>query len=91
MYHPSDADVHKVLERKSLSKIEPLLQEIMREGKLTCDFPSMEEMRTLRKNDLLRLDEGVKRLINPHIYHVSLTRELWELKQKLIRLHKDSL
>jgi hypothetical protein len=23
--------------------------------------------------------------MNPHIYHVSLTQELWELKQELIR------
>jgi nicotinate phosphoribosyltransferase len=31
------------------------------------------------------LDPGVKRLINPHIYHVSLTRRLWDLKQELIK------
>jgi len=24
-------------------------------------------------------------MVNPHIYHVSLTRKLWELKQKLVR------
>jgi nicotinate phosphoribosyltransferase len=32
-----------------------------------------------------RLDDGVKRLINPHVYHVSLTEGLWNLKQELIR------
>jgi nicotinate phosphoribosyltransferase len=32
-----------------------------------------------------RLDPGVRRLMNPHIYHVSLTQELWDLKQDLIR------
>jgi nicotinate phosphoribosyltransferase len=31
-----------------------------------------------------RLDPGVRRLINPHIYHVSVTERLWEMKQKLI-------
>jgi nicotinate phosphoribosyltransferase len=31
-----------------------------------------------------RLDPGVKRLVNPHIYHVSLTERLWNLKQTLI-------
>jgi nicotinate phosphoribosyltransferase len=26
----------------------------------------------------------VTRLLNPHIYHVSLTQRLWDLKQDLI-------
>jgi nicotinate phosphoribosyltransferase len=30
------------------------------------------------------LDPGIRRLVNPHIYHVSLSQELWELKQNLI-------
>mgnify|MGYP000889423972 CR=1 FL=1 len=34
---------------------------------------------------LARLDPGVKRLINPHIYHVSLSDALWRVKQDLIR------
>ena len=31
-----------------------------------------------------RLDPGVKRLMNPHIYHVSLSEKMWQMKQKLI-------
>jgi nicotinate phosphoribosyltransferase len=31
-----------------------------------------------------RLDAGVRRLINPHVYHVALTQRLWDLKQGLI-------
>jgi nicotinate phosphoribosyltransferase len=31
-----------------------------------------------------RLDPGIRRLVNPHVYHVSLTQSLWELKQRLI-------
>jgi nicotinate phosphoribosyltransferase len=30
------------------------------------------------------LDPGVRRLVNPHIYHVSLSQKLWDLKQALI-------
>jgi nicotinate phosphoribosyltransferase len=41
-------------------------------------------MRTSREADLGQLDPGVKRLMNPHIYHVSLSQRLWELKQQLI-------
>ncbi len=46
--------------------------------------PSIEEMREQRDADLKRLDPGVKRLMYPHIYHVSLTEKLWDLKQSLI-------
>jgi nicotinate phosphoribosyltransferase len=31
------------------------------------------------------LDAGVRRLMNPHVYHVSLTQRLWDLKQGLIK------
>jgi nicotinate phosphoribosyltransferase len=41
-------------------------------------------MRERRREDLERLDPGVKRILNPHIYHVSLSEKLWDLKQRLI-------
>jgi len=34
--------------------------------------------------DMDCLDLGIKRIVNPHIYHVSLSEELWNLKQGLI-------
>jgi nicotinate phosphoribosyltransferase len=36
-----------------------------------------------------RLDPGVRRLLNPHIYHVSLTERLWDVKQHLIATARD--
>ena len=44
----------------------------------------LKQMRERRESDIDRLDPGVKRLLNPHIYHVSLTEELWKSKQSLI-------
>ena len=32
-----------------------------------------------------RLDPGVKRFVNPHVYHVSLSERLWATKRDLIR------
>jgi nicotinate phosphoribosyltransferase len=55
------------------------------EGKLVYDLPTIDEMRQLRLADVRCLDPGVRRLMNPHIYHVSLTQRLWDLKQELIR------
>jgi nicotinate phosphoribosyltransferase len=41
-------------------------------------------MRELRRGDVDRLDTGVRRIMNPHIYHVSLSQRLWDLKQQLL-------
>ncbi len=82
--HPSDRTKHRVLEKKDLLEIEPLLVDVLREGRLVYNLPSIQEMRELRKADVARLDAGVRRLVNPHIYHVSLSERLWELKQRLI-------
>ncbi|NDJ76804.1 MAG: nicotinate phosphoribosyltransferase [Chloroflexi bacterium] len=84
MRHPSDYTRTRTLDCTEISEIEPLLVEIVRDGQVVYDLPTIEEIRALRQRDVERLDPGVKRLINPHIYHVSLTEELWDLKQSLI-------
>ncbi|MBN1201520.1 MAG: nicotinate phosphoribosyltransferase [Anaerolineae bacterium] len=84
LHHPSDHTRCRILERNDISEIEPLLVPVLDEGKLVCDLPPIEDMRARREADMARLDPGVKRLLNPHIYHVSLTESLWNLKQSLI-------
>ncbi|MFO8052545.1 MAG: nicotinate phosphoribosyltransferase [Candidatus Omnitrophota bacterium] len=83
LHHPSE-EKQRILKKEDISKIEKLHQEIIKEGKVVYDFPSIEEIRKIRKKDLDFLDSGVKRLINPHRYHVSLSDNLWKLKRKLI-------
>ncbi|MCZ2096464.1 MAG: nicotinate phosphoribosyltransferase [Chloroflexota bacterium] len=85
LHHPSDHTKSRTLERDAISQIEPLLVEVLRDGKLVYELPTIEQMRARREDDVARLDPGVKRLINPHIYHVSLTEALWRVKQDLIR------
>jgi nicotinate phosphoribosyltransferase len=48
------------------------------------DAASLAEMRTRRVEDLERLDPGVRRLVNPHVYHVSVTEGMKTLQQRLI-------
>ena len=60
-----------------------------KEGRLVGELPTIDQMRAVRRADVERLDAGVKRLVNPHIYHVSLTRRLWDLKQQLITTVMD--
>ncbi len=82
--HPVERAKSRTLDRNDISGMEPLLVDIMVEGKVVCELPSIEEMRRVRNDDMARLDAGVKRLVNPHVYHVSLSEQLWELKQQLI-------
>jgi nicotinate phosphoribosyltransferase len=57
---------------------------VLDEGKLIYDFPTIYEIRKRRTSDIESLDTGVRRIMNPHIYHVSLSEKLWTLKQTLI-------
>lgn len=82
--HPSDHTKCRTIERDDISEIEPLLVEVMRDGEVIIDKPSVEDMRATREADIERLDPGVKRLVNPHIYHVSLTDKLWDMKQSVV-------
>jgi nicotinate phosphoribosyltransferase len=82
--HPSEHTKYRLLRADALSKIEPLLVEILDEGRRIYDPPPIETLRERRQADVDRLDGGVRRIMNPHIYHVSLTERLWELKQELI-------
>jgi nicotinate phosphoribosyltransferase len=87
--HPSDYTNYRVLDQEEIAWIEPLLVDVLQEGNLVYDLPRIEEIRERRKADVGHLDPGVRRLMNPHIYHVSLTQRLWDLKQGLIQSAMD--
>ncbi len=85
LHHPSDHTRLRYLLSREISAIEPLHVEILRAGRLVYELPDLEAIRQRRVADVAQLDIGVKRLVNPHIYHVSLTQRLWDLKQELIQ------
>jgi len=87
--HPSNHTKYRFLAQEEFAEIEPLLVDVLQEGKLVYDLPAIEQMRQGRQADVSRLDPGVRRLMNPHVYHVSLTQRLWDLKQELVRSAMD--
>ncbi len=91
LHHPSDHTRYRTLARAELSEIEPLLEAVLVEGRLVADLPDLEGLRARCAADVARLDAGVRRLVTPHIYHVSLSQRLWELKQTLIKAAKGAL
>jgi nicotinate phosphoribosyltransferase len=84
LHHPSKHTSFRTLGKEAISEIEALLITVLEEGELAYEFPSIEEIRERRQTDVSQLDPGVRRLMNPHIYHVSLTERLWQLKQDSI-------
>lgn len=82
--HPTDRTKFRSLEKEEVSEFETLLVEVRVKGKRVMEFPSLEDMRSKRELDVSRLDPGVRRLVYPHIYHVSLTERLYQLKQELV-------
>jgi nicotinate phosphoribosyltransferase len=66
-----------------------LLTDIIKDGKLVYNFPSIGEIRETRKKDLNELDFGVRRLVNPHIYQVSISEKIRELKLSLMKKLKN--
>lgn len=82
--HPADYNCQRVLEQASISSVEELLAEVLSEGKRVYPEQTIADMRARRMADIERLDPGVRRLVNPHVYHVSLSEQLWALKQGLI-------
>ena len=84
LHHPSDPARTRTLKARDVTRVEPLLETILDEGRLVYDLPDIAEMRERRVHDVDALNTGVRRLVNPHIYHVSLSDKLWQLKQDLV-------
>lgn len=82
IYHPTEAGVERHLNRNQISEIESLLENVVPSA--VDDRETIQAARDWRRSDLEKLDPGVRRLVNPHTYHVSLSRESHLLKQDLM-------
>ncbi|WP_083943886.1 nicotinate phosphoribosyltransferase [Alkalispirochaeta americana] len=82
-YHPA-GDYRKTrLDR--YERIEPLLTLHMRQGERLGSSPELAGIRQRTMTNLDCLDETYKRIINPHIYKVSLSEQLRRQKDQFFR------
>ncbi|MBI3159956.1 MAG: nicotinate phosphoribosyltransferase [Chloroflexi bacterium] len=82
---PNDEHKWRVVDAGACSEVEELHVQVTRAGALCYEFPDIPALRRQRDADLERLDPGVKRLLIPHEYHVSVSARLWALKQELVQ------
>ena len=66
-------------------KITPLLRHCMSSGRTVQEPVPLADIQATARAELDRLDDTYKRLINPHVYKVSLSNRLNELKSRLIQ------
>jgi nicotinate phosphoribosyltransferase len=79
-------DPNNPLRRKKISagqRVE-LLDPIVSSGQIVYEFPSLDQVRNRRKEQLSHLHESHKRLHNPHEYKVGLTHMLWQQKEHML-------
>jgi len=81
-YHPSNDYQNFIF---TPAKTEPLLEKRIENGKCVGVPPSLQEIKIYAEKQLDRLDYTSKRLLNPHIYKVSLSEKMRNLKQNLIK------
>lgn len=85
-HHPFMIGVRKRYE--GISRVEPLLQPMIRDGELISPLPELTAIRERRLNLLEELHPTSRRLMNPHVYKVSVGPALNELAD---RLREESL
>lgn len=86
-WHPS-ADyrhIHLSIEGSA----ETLLKLKLEKGVQKAENPSLDAIRATVKNGLAGIDASYKRILNPHIYKVSLTEKLRNLKLDLIKQYLE--
>lgn len=68
-------------------EIRSLQKEIFKNGKLIYKMPSILERQKYCMEEMKTLYPEIKRLENPHIYYVDLSKNLLKLKKELIKEH----
>lgn len=69
--------------RKESQKGRPLLVDIIKDGELVYEKPSLEEIRERVQKELKMLPEGIKRINNPQEYEVKISNTLEDITANL--------
>ena len=80
IYHPVQDEKHTHV---SHFQYENILSEVMKEGKISNQLPSIEKSAAFAQKRLDHFPEEMKRFDNPHVYKVGLGKELKELRNNL--------
>jgi nicotinate phosphoribosyltransferase len=84
VHHPNRDGISQVIARRDISRIEPLQNVVFNDEVRSHETTAIDELAARCAADLDVLDIGVRRLVNPHRYHVSITDRLHRLRRDLV-------
>ena len=89
LHHHAHSDVARTLIASSWARAEEITVPVLDRGRVvypggTEALHDLAAARARRDADVESLDPGVRRLVNPHVYHVSISERLFTMKQELI-------
>ena len=80
------------LENESPDNAVPLLEMAIKNGKVVCDIPSLDEIKQRVRGNLSRLPEKYRKLEGAPVYPVEFSPGLIELREKIVdRIRKEEL
>ncbi len=82
-FHHPDLSARK-FDMAHYGRVDPLLKGVMKDGKRHTPPATLRELQTRCVESLKKLDHTYHRIINPHVYKVSLSEKLAELKRELV-------
>ncbi|MCA9790545.1 MAG: nicotinate phosphoribosyltransferase [Candidatus Eremiobacteraeota bacterium] len=80
-YHPLYANMNRKIRGATW---QPLLEQVLRDGKVVYDFPPLTELRGRTVESLGLLRDEYKRRVNPHLYWMGLSPKLFELRNRML-------
>lgn len=90
LFSPVDTWKSTTLEPGSY-RLRSLLVPIFKDGKCIYESPSTFEIRDYCKKEMDTLWDESKRLVNPHDVYIDLSHPLFDMKQELLRAHRESI
>lgn len=66
-------------------RVRELMLPVIVDGELVYRLPELADIRQACRRELDTIAEETRRPKNPHVYHVDLSRSLWDLKQHLMQ------
>ena len=81
MFHPTYTYINKTIEN---FEARPLLVPIFENGKQVYELPSLAEIQDYATQEIEKLWDEYKRVLNPQLYPVDLAQDVWDNKMKLI-------
>ena len=88
VYDPTNPLRHKTIPESVT--FEDIRRVAMENGEIRCPLPSLDELADRSADQLRRLPEGCLRLINPHLYKVSMSGGLNELRSRLMEQYETT-